>query len=104
MRRFIMPTHSSAAAGTDLDLAELEKLAPELIARGLQADIRTPEGKLPYLEVRNPRIQVLAEKVYAQADAYWLNWAERITGCDEVTKAADTLARVLDATANTTGE
>jgi uncharacterized ParB-like nuclease family protein len=99
-----MPTHSGATASTDLDLRELEKLAPALIARGLKADMRTPEGKLPYLDVRNPRVQVLTEKVYAQADAFWFGWAQRIAGCDEIAKAADTVARVLDATANTTGE
>ncbi|MGH3155447.1 MAG: hypothetical protein ACRDNF_02555 [Streptosporangiaceae bacterium] len=96
-----MPTHSGAAASTDLDLADLEKLVPELITRGLQTNMRTPEGKLPYLEVRNPSVQALTEKVYAQADAYWFGWAERIAGCEEVAKAADTLARVLHAT---TGE
>lgn len=99
-----MPAHSGAAAGTDLDLTELEKLAPELIARGLEADIRTPTGKLPYLDVRNPRAQALTEKVYAQADAYWFGWAQRIADCDEIAEAADTVTRVLDATANTTGE
>jgi hypothetical protein len=99
-----MPAHSGAAASTDLDLADLEKLVPELIARDLQADMQTPAGKLSYLEVRNPHVQVLTEKVYAQADAYWFAHAERIAGCDEVTKAADILARILHATANTTGD
>jgi hypothetical protein len=77
------------------EIADLEKLAAELTARGYQADIRTPAGRVPYLEVRNPRAAVLAEKVYAQADAYWFSWAEKIAGCDEVTTAAAILARVL---------
>jgi hypothetical protein len=79
------------------DIADLEKLAAELAARGYQADLRTPAGRLPYLDVRNPRASVLAEKVYAQADAYWYSWAERIADCDDVTTAAAILARVLRA-------
>jgi hypothetical protein len=77
--------------------AELEKLAAALRARGFQADLRTPEGRLPYLNVRNPRASVLAEKVYAQAGTFWWSWAEKFAGCDEVTTAAGILARVLRA-------
>jgi hypothetical protein len=77
--------------------AELEKLAAALRARGFQAGLRTPEGRLPYLNVRNPRASVLAEKVYAQAGTFWWSWAEKIAGCDEVTTAAGILARVLRA-------
>jgi hypothetical protein len=79
------------------ELADLERLGAELTARGYQTSICTPPGRLPYLDVRNPRASVLAEKVYAQADAFWFSWAERIAGCDEVTTAAAILARVLRA-------
>jgi hypothetical protein len=79
------------------ELAGLERLGAELTARGYQTAIHAPPGRLPYLDVRNPRASVLAEKVYAQADAFWYSWAERIAGCDEVTTAAAILARVLRA-------
>jgi hypothetical protein len=75
--------------------AELEKLAAALRARGLQADLRTPEGRLAYLDVRNPRATVLGEKVYAQAGTFWWSWAEKIAGTDEVSTAAGILVRVL---------
>jgi hypothetical protein len=77
------------------DHAELERLADELAARGYHAEVCTPPGKLPYLNARNPRAAVLAEKVYAQADSFWYSWAERIAGCDEISTAADILMRVL---------
>jgi hypothetical protein len=88
---------------TDPEQADLEKLAAELAARGLQAQLRTPEGKLPYLDVVNPAVTFLTEKVYAQADAYWFGWAEKIADCDDVAQAADSLANVLSARA-TPGE
>jgi hypothetical protein len=47
------------------ELAELERLGAELAARGYHTAIHTPPGRLPYLDVRNPRASVLAEKVYA---------------------------------------
>jgi hypothetical protein len=53
--------------GTDAhttELAELEKLAAEVAARGLQANVRTMAGPLPYLDVRNPLASILAEKVF----------------------------------------
>lgn len=79
------------------ELADLERLGAELTARGYQTAIHTPHGRLSYLAIRNPRASVLTEEVYAQADAFWYSWAERIAGCDEVTTAAAILARVLRA-------
>lgn len=80
---------------TQEDQAALEKLAAELAARGYQADVRRPDGRLPHLDVRNPRATVLTERVYVQAGAFWWSWAERIADDDEVTTAASILARVL---------
>jgi hypothetical protein len=77
------------------DIADLEALAAELAARGLQANLRTARDRPPYLDVRNPRASLLTERVYAQAGSFWWPWAERIASCDEMTKAAATLARVL---------
>lgn len=90
-----MPAPASHSPDTQAEQADLERLAAEMAARGYQADLRTPPGRLPYLDVRNPRASVLAERVYAQAEAFWWSWAERISGCDEVTTAAGGLARVL---------
>jgi uncharacterized membrane-anchored protein len=70
-----MPARSGEATSTNAELANLERLAAELTARGLQADLRTPAGRLPYLEVTNSRVRVLTEKVYVQADAFWSGWA-----------------------------
>ena len=77
------------------DQAALQRLASELAARGFKADLRVPYGRLPYLDVCNPRAAMLTEKVYAQAGAFWWSWAEPIAGDDEVTTAASILARVL---------
>jgi hypothetical protein len=82
------------------DIANLEMLAAELITRGLDAGLRTVQGHPPYLDVRNPRVSILAERVYAQAGSFWWPWAERIASCQEITQAAAILARVL----RTTGE
>lgn len=92
-----MPPHAPGAADAIEDLADLEKLAAELIARGYQADVRTPEGKLPYLDVRNPNATVLAERVYAQAGAFWFSWAEKIADSDQIAVTAGILVRVLRA-------
>ena len=79
-------------------LTDLESLAAELTARGLQADLRTPGNTLPYLHVHNPAATALNENIYAQADAYWYSWAEKITSTSHPALAADTLTRVLRTT------
>jgi len=48
-----------------------------------------------YLDVRNPRVSVLVEKVFAQGESFWWSWAERIAGCEDVAEAATILVRVL---------
>jgi hypothetical protein len=94
-----MPAPASTT-DTHTEQADLEKLAAELITRGYNANLRTPPGRLPFLDVSNPQATVLSERVYAQADSFWWSWAERIAGCDDVTTAADTLARVLRTVSN----
>lgn len=90
-----MPASVRHADSTESEQADLHILAAALAARGYQATLHTPAGRLPYLDVRNPKASVLSEKVYAQADSYWFSWCERIAGCDEVATAAGILARVL---------
>lgn len=91
-----MPTHPDTTS-THAEQADLEKLAAELATHGLQADLHTPNGRLPYLDVKNSCARVLTERVYAQADTFWFSWAEKIAGCDEAITAAAILARVLRA-------
>jgi hypothetical protein len=81
----------------DDERADLERLAVALRARGFQADLCAPDGRLPCLDVRNPRATVLAEKVYAQAGTFWWSWAEKLADSDEISTAAGILARVLRA-------
>jgi hypothetical protein len=84
------PTDTYAA-----EIDDLTKLAAELAARGLRAQVQEPPGRLPCLHVTNPDATVLTERVFAQADSYWWSWCERIAGCDEPATAASILARVL---------
>jgi hypothetical protein len=83
------------ATGLVEDVADLERLATALAACGLHTTVRTLPGQLPFLDVRNPRASVLAEKVFAQAGTFWWSWAERISDCEEVAGAAAIVARVL---------
>ena len=77
------------------DLSDLERLGAELTARGYTTAVQVSAGQLPHLAVTNPRASVLTEKVYVQGGSYFWSWAERIAGRDDVTGAADLLARVL---------
>jgi hypothetical protein len=95
----------SAPAGdltdTRVEQAELETLAAQVTALGFVAQLYTPDARLPYLEVRNPQVSALSERVYAQAGAYWFSWAQKISDTDDPADAARRLARVL-ATADAT--
>jgi hypothetical protein len=82
-------------AETVEDITDLDRLGAELAARGYRTAVQTPRGQLPYLAVINPSASVLAEKVYVQGASFWWSWAERIAGREDVTGAADRLARVL---------
>jgi hypothetical protein len=77
------------------EVAELDRLAAELVTLGFHTDIGTHADRLPYLDVRNPRATILGERVYAQGGSYWWSWAERIARTEDVTTAAATLASVL---------
>jgi hypothetical protein len=77
------------------DQAALQRLAIEISARGYQANLHVPDGELPYLEVRNPRATMLAEKVYVQAGSFFWPWVESIAPSDQVADAAAIVTRVL---------
>ena len=77
------------------DLSDLERLGAELTSRGYITAVQASAGQLPHLAVTNPRASVLTEKVYVQGTSFWWSWAERIAAREDVTGAADLLARVL---------
>jgi hypothetical protein len=87
----------TSPAHTQTDQANLARLGAELAARGYEAAVRTPPGRLPHLTVTNPRASVLSERVYIQGGSFCWSWAEPITACTDVTSAALTVARVLRA-------
>lgn len=75
--------------------AWLDKLAAELAAHGHEAHVVTPQGRQPYLHVRNPG--VLAENVLCDGQFYWWPWAQRIAATSDVRGAAQAIMRVLRA-------
>lgn len=78
-------------------MAELEKLAAELDGLTYAARLVTPQGRRPYLHVRNRAAGVLTENVYAGDGFFWWGWAERIASVAEVATAAQIIRRVLRA-------
>ncbi|HEY2578207.1 MAG TPA: hypothetical protein VGI74_18035 [Streptosporangiaceae bacterium] len=83
---------------------DLQRLANELTALGFQAILRTPVGKQPYLQVSNPEVAMLTERIFAEAGSFWWSWIEVITDREHTVEAALIIARVLRATSNTFGE
>jgi len=79
------------------DVTSLEKLAAELAPRGFDTYLTTPDGRLPFLTVRNREAAQLTEMILADGGSFWWSWAERITGVANTGGAADAVARVLAA-------
>jgi hypothetical protein len=77
--------------------ASLEELGTQLDARGYQAQLVTPPGRRPRLQVRNPDVPMLAEDIYAESGWYWYAFAERIAPAADPATAAAKIARVLHA-------
>ncbi len=92
-------TQSLPPGHDDTGPADLDRLAPHLAAVGFRATVQEPRGRLPYLDVRNPRSAAMSEKIYAQADWYFWSWAQRIAPCGQPAAAAAIIARVLRADA-----
>ena len=77
--------------------ASLEELASQLGERGYDAELITPDGRRPRLQVRNPDVPMLADEVYAESGWYWYAFAERIAPASEPAAAAAKIARLLHA-------
>ena len=84
-------------ASDTADTTALEKLGAELSARGFEARLVTPQDRPPWLAVRNPRAEVMAEDVMAQGGWFWWPWADRIGPACDVPAAAARVATVLRA-------
>jgi hypothetical protein len=90
------PAGAPAGPGDDEDpRAELGKLAAALTAHGLQAQLVTPPGGPPHIEVLDPGQLKPPERVYAQADWFFWPTADRIAACDDITTATATIAATL---------
>jgi hypothetical protein len=74
---------------------DLQNLATELAAHGLQTTLNRPVGNAPCLVVRNPHASVLTETVHACQGSYWWSWKEPIASCDQPVQAAILLVKVL---------
>jgi hypothetical protein len=84
-----------AQPGNNDDAAALEKLAAELGGLGFQCRLVDPAPELAWLEVTNPRVRVLSERILAQSGWFWWPWAERLAEAGDVVGAAARIARVL---------
>jgi hypothetical protein len=90
-----MAAHPGHPTDTQAEQDDLDRLGAELVTRGYHAQLATPHGRLPYLDVRNPQAAVMSEHIYAQADAFFWPWAEPIAGRGQISAAADIITRVL---------
>ncbi len=81
------------------NLDRLESLAGALAARGLHADVISPPGRIPWLQILNPAAGSAGD-VYAWRSEdgswwYWWPWAERIAATDDVRAAAGQIEHEL---------
>lgn len=86
-----VPTDQSPTAVRDA----LLRLTGELTSRDFRVAIKKRSDGVLYLQVSNPRASILHESVYAQENAYWWSWWEKIADWDDAAAAAGILVRVL---------
>ncbi|HEX9356363.1 MAG TPA: hypothetical protein VF933_21415 [Streptosporangiaceae bacterium] len=75
--------------------ADLEKLAAKLDRHTYEVRLVMPEGRRPYVHVRNRHAGVLTENIYAGDGWFWFGWAERVAPVTDVAAAARTITQVL---------
>jgi serine/threonine-protein kinase RsbW len=93
--RELSPPAKATYRDIDDGRAELEKLAAELTTRGLTAHLVIRTDRLPCLAVTGGMASGPPQRIYAQADWFFWPYAERIAACDDLTGAADAIARAL---------
>jgi hypothetical protein len=81
----------------DTGAVELETLAAELNQGDYEARLVTPQGRRPFVHVRNRRAGMLTENIYAGDGSFWWGWAERFADAADVAGAAQIVMRVLRA-------
>jgi nuclease-like protein len=92
---------AGAALSAQNQIAFLDTLAAEVIARGWTACITTPPGRPVRLFVQNPRDPAMFAYIAAAADGtsgewwYWFGWAERIAPATIPATAAEAIASSL---------
>ncbi len=95
--------------GTD-GIAFLDLLAAQMHARGWNAYITTPAGRLTSLFVQDPRDRPKCGDIIAALDAatghwwYWFSWAERIAPAHTPAAAADAIIRTFERPADESPE
>jgi hypothetical protein len=95
------PHPAGAASSVENQIACLDALAAEVIARGWAACITTPPGRPVRLFVQDPRDPAMFGYIAAAADDaggewwYWFDWAERIALTAIPTTAAETIVGTL---------
>ncbi|WP_433327484.1 hypothetical protein [Spirillospora sp. CA-294931] len=95
---------SQVITDAETALGHLERLTDELRARGWRVEMAVPADRWPSALVANPELTGLNENVIAAPErsgsdgevwSYFYGWGERIAPCDEPSRAATLLARVL---------
>lgn len=92
---------AGAAVSAENQIACLDALAAEVIARGWTACITTPPGRPVRLFVQDPRDPAMFGYIAATADDtsgewwYWFDWAERIAPATVPGTAAEAIASIL---------
>ena len=83
-------------------IAFLDVLAEQVHARGWNAYITTPAGRLTSLFVQDPRDRPKCGDIIAALDAatgqwwYWFSWAERIAPAHAPAAAADAIIQTFE--------
>ena len=91
-----MPTSSSPGDATARQAA-LEALAEAIDPRTHATTLTTGPGRAPHLTVTSRHAQ-FGDDIYADHQAFWWSWSERIAPVSEPAAAARKIASMLRAT------
>jgi hypothetical protein len=92
-----MPGPDTAPSDTPAPRAALVALAAALDPRDFTTTLTAPPGRPPRLSVTS-RHAAIGDDIYADHQAYWWSWAERIAAIGNPDAAASKISAVLHAT------